>query len=153
VLVATALHKANVSKEMLWKLVLSCRETGIQLIGTQSHSAATTGSKDASVCQLTSQNTISFFQPFLSKSFPLLTRLLQATKRTKFVSDAQESRKQNKNTVKGKGRRIYNTKSEPVFYHQQKNCIFLSRVKFYLHSNWLYFVLYLHFNLVSRKGT
>jgi hypothetical protein len=104
--------------------VLSCRETGIQLIGTQSDSVASARSKDASVCQLTSQNTISSFQTFLSKSFLLLTRLLQATKWTKFVSDAQESRKQNKNAVKGKGRRIHNTKSETVFYHHQKNRVF-----------------------------
>jgi hypothetical protein len=104
--------------------VLSCRETGIQLIGTQSGTGATARSKDASVCQLTSQNTISSFQPFHSKSFLLLTRLLQATKQAKFVADAQESRKQNKNTVKGKGTRIYNTKSETVFYHHQENCAF-----------------------------
>jgi hypothetical protein len=85
--------------------VLSCRETGIQLIGTQLDSGATARSKDASVCQLTSQNTISSFQPFHSKSFLLLTRLLQATKQAKFVPDAQESRKQNKNSVKGKERK------------------------------------------------
>jgi hypothetical protein len=63
--------------------------------------------------------------------------LLQATKQTKFAFDAQESRKQNKNTVKRK------EKKEEYIIQKVKRfsitigelCIFLCRTEFYLQSN------------------
>jgi len=128
-LVATALHKENVGKQRLWKLVLSCKETGIQLIGTQSDWGTTARSKDASLCQLTSQNTISSSKPFHSKSFLLLTRLLQATKQAKFASDAQESRKQNKIPWNERGNEYIIQKVKRFFITTGRTAYFLTSHK------------------------
>jgi hypothetical protein len=69
----------------------------------------------------------------------------------KFVFDAQESRKQNKNTVERKKKDEYIIqKSETFFITIGALCVLSRRTKFYLQSNWLYFELNRLFNLLAR---